>query len=341
MLSFSACGQRADVESRVARREQGQSRATPRPPACPPGRPRLGPRLCPRLCTCLRLRPAPLLCAGRLGAAHRAAPPAWHGCARARARGWAAHRQGAVRGHAVARDDGLRVDLRIDEALGALEQLARKHAHLRAGHGGFNGENRALPGGGTASRDTAVRRARPRRGREATAAPGERRCSLDTPAPPLSQARAPAASVSPARALAAAAAGRRTEVVPSPTSSSCTLEMSTSTLAAGLSIMMDFRIVAPSFVIFTTPPPMGCRILSMPLGPSVVLTRSQMANAPMKEAMRAFSPFSCCAPSPSTLAPTLPKGGLVRCDHARGVPQQRYGAPGHDRPHLAPQFAHH
>jgi len=33
-----------------------------------------------------------------------------------------------------------------------------------------------------------------------------------------------------------------------------------------------------------------CRILSMPLGPSVVLTRSAMAMAPMKEAMRAFSP---------------------------------------------------
>ena len=33
-----------------------------------------------------------------------------------------------------------------------------------------------------------------------------------------------------------------------------------------------------------------CRILSMPLGPRVVLTRSAMAMAPMKECMRAFSP---------------------------------------------------
>lgn len=33
----------------------------------------------------------------------------------------------------------------------------------------------------------------------------------------------------------------------------------------------------------------------MPLGPSVVLTRSAMAMAPTKEAMRAFSPCGCCA----------------------------------------------
>jgi hypothetical protein len=39
-----------------------------------------------------------------------------------------------------------------------------------------------------------------------------------------------------------------TLVVPSPTSSSCTLEISTRTLAAGLSTPMLLRIVAPSFV---------------------------------------------------------------------------------------------
>ena len=33
-----------------------------------------------------------------------------------------------------------------------------------------------------------------------------------------------------------------------------------------------------------------CKILSMPLGPSVVFTRSAMAMAPMKALRRAFSP---------------------------------------------------
>ena len=43
-------------------------------------------------------------------------------------------------------------------------------------------------------------------------------------------------------------ASTHTEVVPSPTSSSCTFEMSISTFAAGLSMRTDLRIVAPSLV---------------------------------------------------------------------------------------------
>ncbi len=39
-----------------------------------------------------------------------------------------------------------------------------------------------------------------------------------------------------------------TDVVPSPHSMSCVLEMSIKILAAGLSIQIDFKIVAPSFV---------------------------------------------------------------------------------------------
>ena len=39
-----------------------------------------------------------------------------------------------------------------------------------------------------------------------------------------------------------------TDVVPSPTSSSCTFDNSTRILAAGLSTPHDLRIVAPSFV---------------------------------------------------------------------------------------------
>jgi hypothetical protein len=34
-----------------------------------------------------------------------------------------------------------------------------------------------------------------------------------------------------------------------------------------------------------------CRILSMPLGPKVVFTRSAIAIAPTKEDMRALSPY--------------------------------------------------
>ena len=40
----------------------------------------------------------------------------------------------------------------------------------------------------------------------------------------------------------------QTDVVPSPTSSSCTLEMLTRILAAGLSRWIDLRMVAPSLV---------------------------------------------------------------------------------------------
>mmetsp|Transcript_40486 Transcript_40486/g.96219 ORF Transcript_40486/g.96219 Transcript_40486/m.96219 type:complete len:272 (-) Transcript_40486:57-872(-) len=88
-----------------------------------------------------------------------------------------------------------------------------------------------------------------------------------------------------------------TEVVPSPTSSSCTLEMSTRTFAAALSTYSDLRIVAPSFVTVTVSPrPMDCKILSIPFGPSVVFTRSATAIAPTKEAKRAVSPFSSSAP---------------------------------------------
>merc|ERR1719471_1248220 len=94
-------------------------------------------------------------------------------------------------------------------------------------------------------------------------------------------------------------AGRTvTEVVPSPTSLSWTLDISTSTLAAGLSTPTDRRIVAPSLVTSTVPLPLPIphRILSMPLGPRVDLTRSPMAMAPTKLERRATSAFSSSAP---------------------------------------------
>lgn len=69
--------------------------------------------------------------------------------------------------------------------------------------------------------------------------------------------------------------------------------MSTRTLAAALSITTERRMVAPSFVTETD---WSCsetrwRILSIPLGPRVVLAMSAMAIAPTKEERRAFSPF--------------------------------------------------
>lgn len=48
--------------------------------------------------------------------------------------------------------------------------------------------------------------------------------------------------------LRSSEARTQTDVVPSPTSSSWTLEMLTRILAAGLSRDMDLRIVAPSLV---------------------------------------------------------------------------------------------
>ncbi len=63
-------------------------------------------------------------------------------------------------------------------------------------------------------------------------------------------------------------------------------------LAAALSRWMDLRMVAPSLVTTMSFEPTLCRILFMPLGPSVVLTRSPSATAPTNELKRAFSPHA-------------------------------------------------
>ena len=62
-------------------------------------------------------------------------------------------------------------------------------------------------------------------------------------------------------------------VVPSPTSSSWVFATSTNILAAGCSMSISFNIVTPSFVTTTSPSP-STSILSIPFGPSVVLTVS-------------------------------------------------------------------
>ena len=59
------------------------------------------------------------------------------------------------------------------------------------------------------------------------------------------------------------------------------------TLAAGLSTKIDLRMVAPSLVTVITflalSSPIDCKILSIPFGPRVVLTKSATAIAPTKD----------------------------------------------------------
>jgi hypothetical protein len=75
---------------------------------------------------------------------------------------------------------------------------------------------------------------------------------------------------------------------PSPTSSSWTFEMLTKIFAAGLSSAMDLRMVAPSLVTVISPVDVEWRILFMPLGPRVDLTRSPRARAPTNDERRAW-----------------------------------------------------
>ena len=87
--------------------------------------------------------------------------------------------------------------------------------------------------------------------------------------------------------LRSSPANTATVVVPSPTSSSWVFEISIKILAAGLSTKMDYRIVAPSFVTVILSlldcSPSDWRILSIPFGPRVVLTKSATAIAPTKD----------------------------------------------------------
>lgn len=87
--------------------------------------------------------------------------------------------------------------------------------------------------------------------------------------------------------LKSSPASTATVVVPSPTSSSYVLEISIKIFAAGLSTWIDLRIVAPSLVtvmlFLCEGSPTLYRILSIPLGPKVVLTRSATAIAPTND----------------------------------------------------------
>ena len=80
-------------------------------------------------------------------------------------------------------------------------------------------------------------------------------------------------------------------------------------LAAGLSMCILLRIVAPSLVTVNLPSygpaPPGVNILSMPLGPNVVLTKSPTAIAPTKLPILAISPFCSYPPSFNTFGNTF------------------------------------
>ena len=75
-----------------------------------------------------------------------------------------------------------------------------------------------------------------------------------------------------------APASMTADVVPSPTSLSVALETSTSIFAAGCWTSISLSIVAPSLVIVTSPSE-STSILSMPRGPSEVLTISEISFA--------------------------------------------------------------
>ncbi len=82
-----------------------------------------------------------------------------------------------------------------------------------------------------------------------------------------------------------------TEVVPSPASTSCACESSTSMRAAGCMTAMCLRMVAPSLVMTTSPLDVWI-ILSIPLGPSEVRTASLTALAADRLDLRTSSGLS-------------------------------------------------
>ena len=85
-------------------------------------------------------------------------------------------------------------------------------------------------------------------------------------------------------------------VVPSPTSSSWVFATSTIIFAAGCSICISFKMVTPSLVTITSPME-STSILSIPFGPSVVLTVSPTSLAASMLFDWAVLPCFLCVPS--------------------------------------------
>mmetsp|Transcript_31984 Transcript_31984/g.72736 ORF Transcript_31984/g.72736 Transcript_31984/m.72736 type:complete len:233 (-) Transcript_31984:30-728(-) len=95
-----------------------------------------------------------------------------------------------------------------------------------------------------------------------------------------------------------APASTTTPVVPSPISLSCETDRSTNSLATWCSTSIFCRMVAPSFVIVTSPSALT-NILSIPLGPRDVRRRLVTLRAARIFAFCASSPliraFACCS----------------------------------------------
>jgi hypothetical protein len=85
-------------------------------------------------------------------------------------------------------------------------------------------------------------------------------------------------------------------VVPSPTSASVAFAISTRSFAVGCWTSICFSIVAPSFVMVTSPR-LSTSILSMPLGPRLVRTISDITLAASMLFLRASLPLVSVAPS--------------------------------------------
>ena len=97
-----------------------------------------------------------------------------------------------------------------------------------------------------------------------------------------------------------------TLVVPSPASMSCDLDSSTSILAVGWKTCMWLMMVAPSFVMITSPS-LDWIILSMPFGPSDERTASATPLAAMMFALRTSCSLARSwkrPPPPAAPAPT-------------------------------------
>ena len=121
------------------------------------------------------------------------------------------------------------------------------------------------------------------------------------------------------------AAPARADVVPSPASTSCDLESSTSIFAVGWPTSIVDNIVAPSFVMSTSPSPFWI-ILSMPRGPRDVRMASAMAFAAMMLLRRtSFSFFSPRCDSPSIARPLIFAGAV---GGVAGVPREHRPARG-------------
>mmetsp|Transcript_417 Transcript_417/g.1264 ORF Transcript_417/g.1264 Transcript_417/m.1264 type:complete len:329 (+) Transcript_417:1049-2035(+) len=120
--------------------------------------------------------------------------------------------------------------------------------------------------------------------------------------------------------FSSSAATTTTEVVPSPTSESCSCASSTNTFATGCSTSSRDRIVAPSFVIVMSPTS-STNILSSPTGPSDDLTMFAIAVVAVTCSCRTSFPLRRSPSRPSIILPRSQPRALPVC--RRALPLRR------------------